>query len=181
MANKIRRAVLASIGSTLAVCAMPVCTVGAAERNPRPRRLSFYHTHTRESLDLVYHDGRRYVSESLDRINMFLRDFRTLDVHPIDPALLDMLLATRMAIGSEQRFEVISGYRSPATNEMLRHKNRGVAKTSLHMQGRAIDVRLTGIATNHLRRAALDLGRGGVGYYPEADFVHLDTGHVRAW
>jgi len=173
-----RRAVLASIGSTLAVCAIPVCAVGAERA---PRRLGFYHTHTRESLELVYHDGRRYVPESLSRINQFLRDFRTLDVHPIDPGLLDILLATRTALGSEQRFEVISGYRSPATNEMLRHKHKGVAKTSLHMQGRAIDVRLTGIGTDHLHRAALDVGRGGVGYYPESDFVHLDTGHVRSW
>jgi uncharacterized protein YcbK (DUF882 family) len=178
MTNKTRRALLSSIGCTVAVCAIPVPAIGTVRE---PRLLNFYHTHTRAALELVYHDGRRYVPEALDRINTFLRDFRTQDVHPIDPDLLDMLLATQMAIGSDQRFEVISGYRSPATNELLRNRTDGVAKASLHTQGRAIDVRLTGVRTSNLRQAALDLGRGGVGYYPRSDFVHLDTGNVRSW
>jgi uncharacterized protein YcbK (DUF882 family) len=95
--------------------------------------------------------------------------------------LLDILIATRTLIGSEQRFEVISGYRSPATNETLRNQTKGVAKDSLHMQGRAIDIRPTGVRTRNLHRAALDLGQGGVGYYPQSDFIHLDTGDVRSW
>ena len=178
MTNQTRRAVLRSIGCTAAVFAIPLPVIGATAE---PRRLSFYHTHTRTALELVYHDGHQYLNAALDRINLFLRDFRTRDVHPIDPGLLDILLATRRAVGSGQRFEVISGYRSPATNEMLRNDSGGVAKDSLHVQGRAIDVRLTGVRTSNLRQAALDLARGGVGYYPNSDFIHLDTGSVRSW
>ncbi len=178
MIKTTRRAVLRGIGCTAAIFALPGPVIGAGREL---RRLSFYHTHTQASLELVYHDGQQYVPEALEQINTFLSDFRTRDVHPIDPDLLDMLLATRSAIGSDQCFEVISGYRSPTTNDMLRGKTNGVAKTSLHMQGRAIDVRLTGIQTSHLHRAAIDLGQGGVGYYPQSDFIHLDTGRVRSW
>jgi len=178
MTETTRRAVLKSIGCTAAVCTLPLPVIGAGRES---RRLSFYHTHTRSSIELDYHDGQRYVAEALERINTFLGDFRTDEVHPIDPDLLDMLLATQRALGTDQHFEVISAYRSPATNEMLRGKTSGIAKTSLHMQGRAIDVRLTGIQTNNLHRAALDLGQGGVGYYPQADFIHFDTGRVRSW
>ena len=178
MTIKTRRALLQSMGYTVAACALPVTVIGAGRE---PRRLSFHHTHTLATLDLVYHDGLRLIPEALDRINTFLRDFRTQEEHPIDPVLLDMLFAARAGIGSDRRFEVISGYRSPATNEMLRNRTDGVAKTSLHMQGRAIDVRLSGVRTDNLRRAALDLDRGGVGYYPQSDFIHLDTGRPRSW
>lgn len=178
MIDKTRRALLMNIGCIATVCALPRPVIGAVQE---PRRLSFYHTHTRAKLELIYHDGHHYVPQALSRINTFLRDWRSRDVHPIDPNLLDMLLATRTILGSEQRFEVISGYRSPDTNEILRNQTQGVAKTSLHMQGRAIDVRLAGVRTSNLRRAALDLGRGGVGYYPQSDFIHLDTGAVRSW
>jgi len=182
MIETTRRAMLKRIGCAAAVCVAPLPVVGAVIGPAREaRQLSFYHTHTRISLELVYHDGHQYVPEALVRINNFLGDFRTRDVFPIDPALLDLLQATRTAIGTKQRFEVISGYRSPTTNDMLRHQSTGVAKGSLHMQGRAIDVRLTDTRINHLRQAALDLGRGGVGYYPQSDFIHLDTGNVRSW
>ncbi|MAF83949.1 MAG: DUF882 domain-containing protein [Gammaproteobacteria bacterium] len=178
MTNKTRRALLANISSAAVVCALPLPAISSVRE---PRRLSFYHTHTRADLELIYHDGYQYVPEALNRINLFLRDFRTRDSHPIDPGLLDILIATRTLIGSEQRFEVISGYRSPATNETLRNQTKGVAKDSLHMQGRAIDIRPTGVRTRNLHRAALDLGQGGVGYYPQSDFIHLDTGDVRSW
>ncbi|MCC7488466.1 MAG: DUF882 domain-containing protein, partial [Gammaproteobacteria bacterium] len=114
-------------------------------------------------------------------INHLLRDFRSGAVHPIDPRLLDVLHDVQAMSGSSGRYEIISAFRSPATNEMLRHKSSGVAQKSLHLQGQAVDVRLEGLATGTLRRAALSLGRGGVGYYPDSDFVHLDTGRVRAW
>lgn len=178
MTNKLRRSLLKSIGCTTAVCALPFPVFGAIHE---PRQLNFYHTHTRLELDVIYHDGSHYLPDALNRIDKFLRDFRTRDVHPIDPGLLDILFEIRVAIGSNQRFEVISGYRSPATNEMLRNHTDGVAKTSLHMQGRAIDIRLTDVRTSKLHRAALDLGRGGVGYYPQSDFIHLDTGNPRSW
>ncbi|MDP7659734.1 MAG: DUF882 domain-containing protein [Gammaproteobacteria bacterium] len=178
MINKTRRALLANIGSAAAVCALPMPAISSVRE---PRWLSFYHTHTRADLELIYHDGYRYVPEALNRINLFLRDFRSRDVHPIDPGLLDMLLATRTSLGSKRRFEVISGYRSPATNESLRNQTNGVAKDSYHTQGRAIDIRLTDVPTGDLHRAALALGQGGVGYYPQSDFIHLDTGNVRSW
>jgi len=178
MTNKTRRTLLMSMGYTAAVCALPLPAIGAVHA---PRRLSFYHTHTRSELDIIYFDGDGYVPAALDRINLYLRDFRTRDTHPIDPGLLDILFEARTIIGTNQRFEVISGYRSPTTNEMLRKNTDGVAKSSLHMQGRAIDVRLTNVRTSKLRRAALDLGRGGVGYYPQSDFIHLDTGSPRSW
>lgn len=144
------------------------------------RQLSFHHTHTDERLSIVYRSAGRYVPSALARINWLLRDFRTGQVHPIDPRLLDILYAlnTRCACTT---FEVISGYRSPATNAMLRRTGDGVARRSLHMEGRAIDVRLRNFETARLHAAALSLGQGGVGYYPESDFVHLDTGRVRTW
>ena len=145
------------------------------------RSLSFHHTHTGEKLSVVYHDGVDYIPESLAEIDHLLRDFRTDDVHPIDPALFDILSAARSATGGRGTFEIISGYRSPATNSMLRNKSSGVAKKSMHLQGKAIDVRLRGVDTARLRKAAVSLGAGGVGYYAKSDFVHIDTGRVRTW
>lgn len=145
------------------------------------RRLRFFHTHTSEKLDVVYAENGHYVPEALDEINNLLRDFRTGDVHPIDPRLLDLLHAVQHDTGSRGRFEVISGFRSAHTNDMLRGRSSGVAQNSLHLRGQAIDVRLSDVETRNLQRAALALRGGGVGYYPASDFVHLDTGRVRAW
>lgn len=144
-------------------------------------QLSFRHTHTDESLRVVYRSGGQYLPSALTQINHLLRDFRTGEVQPMDPALLDILHALGKTCG-EQRFEIISGFRSPATNAMLKKAGGGgVAKHSLHMEGRAIDVRVPGLDSAHLRDAALSLGLGGVGYYPVENFVHLDTGRVRSW
>lgn len=145
------------------------------------RRLQFRHTHTGENLDVVYHEHGAYVPDALSELNHLLRDFRSGDIAEIDPTLFDTLYAAQQRLGSKGAFEIISGYRSPATNEMLRQRSGGVAKRSLHMQGKAIDVRLTDAATRDLRQVALDLARGGVGYYAKSDFVHLDTGRVRWW
>ncbi len=145
------------------------------------RRLSFYHTHTRETLDVTYSVGGEYVASELDRINDFLSDFRTGDATVMDAQLLDVIYDVRASLGSEETFEVISAYRSPTTNEMLRSTTSGVAKNSQHMLGKAIDVRLRGTDTDDLRDAALELQRGGVGYYQQSDFVHIDTGNVRRW
>ena len=114
-------------------------------------------------------------------INRHLRDFRTGDEHVIDPALLDLLHRLRLTLGAEHPFEVISGYRSPKTNQMLREKSNGVAASSLHMAGKAIDIRVADVTLAALRTAAIDLRAGGVGYYPESQFVHVDTGRVRMW
>lgn len=145
------------------------------------RALSFHHLHTGEHLSLIYTLGNHLVPESLRQIDHFLRDFRTDEVHKIDPQLLDTLYMISSIAGNRGTFEVISGYRSPSTNAMLSGKSAGVAKKSLHMQGRAIDVRLTGVDTARLRKIAISLKRGGIGYYPKSDFVHLDTGRLRSW
>lgn len=146
-----------------------------------PRRLAFYHTHTGETLDIVYSERGTYLPDALAEIHRLFRDFRTGDTHPIDPALLDILHDVQTATGGSGRFEIISAYRSPATNRMLASQSNGVADHSLHLQGQAIDVRLPGVRTVDLRRAGLRLAGGGVGYYPESDFVHLDTGRIRSW
>jgi uncharacterized protein YcbK (DUF882 family) len=149
--------------------------------NTDARRLAFYHTHTGETLDIVYSERGAYVPEALSEVHHLFRDFRTGDVHPIDPALLDVLHDVQQATGGSGRFEIISAYRSPATNRMLASHSSGVADHSLHLQGQAIDVRLPGVRTIDLRSAGLRLASGGVGYYPGSDFVHLDTGRVRSW
>jgi uncharacterized protein YcbK (DUF882 family) len=146
-----------------------------------PRRLTFNHLHTGERLAVEYFAGGRYLPDALASVNHLLRDFRTDDEHVIDTDLLDLLHGLTELTTSQQPFQVISGYRSPATNEMLRHLSEGVAAGSLHMKGQAIDIRLTDIPLAKLRDAALSIHRGGVGFYPASDFVHVDTGRVRTW
>ncbi|MDX1499969.1 MAG: DUF882 domain-containing protein [Woeseiaceae bacterium] len=148
----------------------------------RERQLSFYHTHTGQQLDVVYWRDGRYVPAELARVDRFLSDFRTGDVVEIDPALLDLIHDVQSLVGGGT-YEVISAYRSPATNEMLRRRGAtsGVAEKSQHLHGKAIDVRLQGVPTAELRDAAITLGRGGVGYYAASDFVHMDTDRVRHW
>lgn len=145
------------------------------------RSLSFFHTHTGEHLKLTYFSDGLYHAAALDEINHYLRDFRTNEIHPIDSQLLDILYIVQKACNSNGTFEVISGYRSPHTNQSLRAQGRGVAEHSLHVVGRAIDVRLTDVKTPYLKKAAASLKRGGVGYYAKSDFVHIDTGRVRYW
>jgi len=146
------------------------------------RRLSFYHTHTQETLEIAYAVGGEYVDSALDEINEFLADFRTGDEVVMDPELLDIIYDARASLGHTGTYEVISAYRSPKTNEMLRGRSSsGVAKKSQHLLGKAIDVRLRGVPTANLRDAAIELQRGGVGYYRDSDFVHMDTGRVRRW
>ena len=145
------------------------------------RQLSFYHTHTQKNLQVTYAIDGKYVDSALVEINVFLSDFRTGDKVEIDPELLDLIYEVRASLGSSGAFEVISAYRSPETNEMLRSNSSGVAKNSQHVLGKAIDVRLRDVATIDLRNAAISLQRGGVGYYEDSDFVHMDTGRVRRW
>jgi uncharacterized protein YcbK (DUF882 family) len=144
-------------------------------------RLSFFHIHTTEKLTVTYRENGNLIPAALKEINHYLRDFRNEQVHEIDVGLLDTLHALYEAFDARGNFEVISGYRSPQTNAALRHATTGVAEKSLHIQGQAIDVRLTSAKTAALRDAALALKVGGVGYYPKSNFVHLDTGAVRSW
>lgn len=146
-----------------------------------PRALNFYHTHTGETLAVEYFARGQLIPQALERIDYLLRDHRTGEMVEMDRGLLDILHGLQQTTGGQGRFEIISGYRSWKTNAMLASKSNGVAKKSLHMQGRALDVRLRGTDTNQLRAAARDLQLGGVGYYPTSDFIHVDTGRVRFW
>lgn len=145
------------------------------------RRLSFYQLHTGEKLDLPYWIEGAYVPEALTQINEILRDFRTSEVQPIDIRVLDLLHSLRGTLDSRAPFHVISGYRSPKTNTRLASTGGGVAKRSLHMKGKAIDVRLPGRDLRDLHKIAVRMKRGGVGLYTRSRFVHLDVGRVRYW
>jgi uncharacterized protein YcbK (DUF882 family) len=160
-----------------------VATAGLvpARAVPTPRELRFYHTHTGERLSIVHRDANGYLTEALAELTRFLADFRTGELKPIDPALFDILEGLQPLTRSNGTWEIISGYRSPQTNAALRSHSRGVAERSLHMDGKALDLRLTGVELAHLRDAAWSLQEGGVGYYPASNFIHVDTGRVRRW
>ena len=177
--QKTRRRFLRHASAAAAGLLLPIgaAWAGSSER----RSLSFVHTHTGERLSAVYFESGQYVASELDRINWLLRDFRTAGVHPIDPAVLDILAELHTLTDHNGAYEVISGYRSPKTNAELHHRSSAVAEHSLHMEGRAIDVRLPGFPTDRLHELALGMNRGGVGFYPSSDFVHLDNGRVRRW
>jgi len=174
-----RRCFLRQAGVAAAAVLLPVGTAWA--RSSERRSLSFVHTHTGERLSTVYFEGGQYTASELSRINWLLRDFRTGAVHPIDPAVLDILADLRTLADRDEPYEVISGYRSPKTNAELHRRSGGVAEHSLHIEGRAIDVRLPGFPTDRLHDLALGMKRGGVGFYPSSDFLHLDNGRVRHW
>jgi uncharacterized protein YcbK (DUF882 family) len=146
-----------------------------------PRTLSLLNLHTGERLKATYFEGGDYVPDALAAMNNLLRDFRTGDVHPMAPNLLDLVATLQQRLETDATVHVISGYRSPRTNAALHSRSSGVATHSLHMEGEAMDIRIPGVELAHLRNAALDLGRGGVGYYPASDFVHVDVGRVRRW
>lgn len=158
--------------------AAPVAKSGAPERV-----LSFFNTHTGERLQASYCCGGVYQPNVLEQVNFILRDFRANEIRPIDPKLLDLLYELGGVLHTDQPYHVISGYRSPLTNSMLRTRgsHTGVASGSLHMVGKAIDIRMPGVKLAHLHAAAMSLKLGGVGYYPSSDFVHVDTGRVRYW
>ncbi len=163
-------------------CLFPaVARAAALPGDDAARRLAFFNTHTGETLETVYFRAGRYDPAALRAIDHILRDHRGGGVHPIDPGLLDLLHALGRRLGRIARYEVISGYRSPETNALLRSRSRGVASGSLHTVGKAIDVRVAGLPCRILRNEAAALAAGGVGYYPASDFVHLDVGRVRCW
>jgi uncharacterized protein YcbK (DUF882 family) len=153
----------------------------AGRRADASKRIALLNLHTSERLDIEYFRGGAYLPEALSSIEACLRDFRTGQRHVVDPHLMDYLVEVAHTLGVEPAFKVISGYRSPQTNAYLHDKSAGVAQHSLHMEGRAIDVRMTGIDCASLAAHAIDLKRGGVGYYRASDFVHLDTGAFRTW
>lgn len=172
-----RREFLSTAVTTLAVAAGPWRTADASTG----RALQFDHLHTGERLTVEYFNRGEYLPDGLAAVNHLLRDFRTGDEHLIDPSLLDVLYDVRRTTGSGQPFQIISGYRSPATNAALRRRSEGVAAGSLHMKGQAIDVRLGDVPLTKLHASARARRAGGVGYYPASNFVHIDTGRVRYW
>jgi uncharacterized protein YcbK (DUF882 family) len=174
-----RRVFLRGLAGALAGAALAPKSLLADTRAERV--LSFFHTHTSERLTVPYFADGRYLPQGLAALRSFLKDFRTGEEHALDPSLFDILNDLRLATGTKSAFHVISGYRSPNTNAMLREHGGGVAKGSMHLEGRAIDVRLTDKSSALLRDAAIELQRGGVGYYRVSDFVHVDTGRVRRW
>jgi len=177
--NPARRGFLRNCGGGL-ILASGLLPFEIASAAPR-RELTMFNTHTGERLQLCYFRDGQYAAEACQRLNHLLRDFRSGDVHPIDPKLYDLVYAIQTEVGQHGQVEIISGYRSPATNEKLRNRSSGVAKRSLHMQGQALDIRLSGVETAKARDAALALKAGGVGYYKKSDFIHVDTGRVRRW
>ncbi|MBW2146394.1 MAG: DUF882 domain-containing protein [Deltaproteobacteria bacterium] len=145
------------------------------------RSLSFYNTHTGDRLKVVYWIRGQYSTEALEEINHILRDHRTGEIKPIDTSLIDLLCAIHLKLEARAPFYIISGYRSPATNAFLCKRNNGVARKSLHMKGKAADIRLPGCDLSLLRRVAMGLRAGGVGYYRRSNFVHVDVGRLRYW
>jgi len=156
--------------------------VGPSSQPGRERVLRLYNTHTGERIEIVYRRGELYVPDALVKLDRFLRDHNTGDVRHFDPRLYDILSDLTASVGKPAaEIEIVCGYRTPSTNESLRAHTTGVAKNSLHIQAEAIDLRVPGVDTLKLRRAALALRDGGVGYYPHSDFIHVDVGRVRQW
>jgi uncharacterized protein YcbK (DUF882 family) len=180
------------LGTVLAIAASPAPrvagiesgegTTAAASVSQRVYRLRLYETHRDKSIDVVYRRGNRYVPAAIRQLDYFLRDHLNSSIHPLDPRLFDLLHALTVKVGRPNAvIDIICGYRSPSTNAYLRRHGGGVASHSLHMRGEAIDIRIPGVSTRQLRNAALALARGGVGYYPHSEFVHVDMGRVRRW
>lgn len=159
---------------------LPAIAQGAPVQHA-DKSLRFYHTHTGEALNRVFWADGAYLPGALAEISRLLRDHRTNEVLPIDPQLLSLLERLTSLTGKHDILHVISGYRSPSTNQTLADRSDDVSRRSLHMDGKAIDIRIPGRDLQTLRNAALSLRGGGVGFYPQSQFVHVDIGRVRAW
>ena len=176
-----RRGFLAAISGAAITMAAPGVMASAAPLSVRDRELSLYNTHTGEKLCATFWSDGKYLDDGVEEISWLLRDHRAGMANPMDPKLLDLLYQLQAKVEHQGEFHVISGYRSPATNKMLAKNSSGVAKRSYHMLGQAIDVRMPGFDSSQLRKAAISLKSGGVGYYARSNFVHLDVGRVRNW
>jgi uncharacterized protein YcbK (DUF882 family) len=161
-----------------------VNSVVSSERRriiPPERRLLFYNTHTEETLKVIYWYNGEYLYESLNDINYILRDHYTGKIKKIDIRLIELLHDIYDRMETKQPFHIISGYRTRSTNNYLRRSNRGVARRSMHIYGKAVDIYLPDCNLSSLRKTAINLKGGGVGYYPKKNFVHVDVGRVRYW
>lgn len=174
-----RKAILTGLVTLGATCIPSVSFAKLLQNNPRELYLN--NLHTGEELLTRYFDGKNYQRGEMKKINHLCRDFRRNEIKDMDKRLFDQLTAIQKTIGCNNQIHIISGYRSPATNEMLRSKSSGVAAKSLHMLGQAIDFRVEDVPLIEVKKAALSLRAGGVGYYPKSNFVHIDTGRFRTW
>jgi uncharacterized protein YcbK (DUF882 family) len=164
------------------ILSFPFQTTKAENAPGREYRLRLFHTHTNERIDIVYRRGDVYFLDAINRLDQFLRDHRTGDVHLLDVRLFDLLHDLTETVGqAETEIDIVCGFRTPWSNAFLRRTTSGVAAHSLHMEGEAIDIRIPGIPASELRDAALALHRGGVGFYAKSEFVHVDVGRVRRW
>jgi len=178
-----RRLFLKSLAYSAVVASTGLSGIAKAAGNwdQESRSLAFYNLHTDEKLALTYFEEGQYVSGAVNELSHLLRDHRSGDVFNMDPQLFDLLNDLQNTLGGNKTIQVISGYRSPSTNGMLNKRSNGVAKKSLHMQGKAIDIRIAGVDSKIIQQASIAMQRGGVGYYQKSDFVHIDTGRVRFW
>jgi uncharacterized protein YcbK (DUF882 family) len=181
MPTLVRRRDALGLAGAFGLSAFVLPTWAKALPADAPRRAALKNLHTGDAFNDVYFENGRYLPDALAEAQKVLRDWRTGDEHFMDPGLFDALHAIGGKLETRAPFQIISGYRSPKTNAMLHAKSKGVASTSQHTQGKALDVRLQGVELSNLHKAALAVGAGGVGYYPVSDFVHVDTGRVRQW
>ncbi|MBY6006300.1 DUF882 domain-containing protein [Salipiger bermudensis] len=177
-----RRGLLGAFGATLITAAPTYANAAGFLRGAGDiRRLKMYSGRTGEKIDMIYWIEGEYISESLKQINHFMRDWRTNDVKSIDPRTIDIMTAAHNLLDSDEPYMLISGYRSPKTNAMLRSRSSGVAKNSRHLLGEAADLHLKSRSVNQIARAAAACKAGGVGRYTSSSFVHMDCGPVRTW
>ncbi len=168
-------------GAALLALSPSLLKTAQASLSATSRKLALLNLHTGERCALTFWEAGRYIPEALENLSHLLRDHRNDATHTIDPALFDLLAILHQSLGTNAEFEVISGYRSPESNAAMHARSSGVASHSLHMEGKAMDIRVPGRALTDVHRTALLLGLGGVGYYPTSNFVHVDTGRVRQW
>lgn len=175
-----RRKVILGLGG-LAVYSVSPIKAKASLATQGNRNLEFYNIHTRERAQGHYWVDGLYQEETLNDFSHLLRDHRQNLAAPMDNRLYELLYQLNKTLNISEEFHVISGYRSPKTNEMLASKSHAVATKSYHMRGMAIDIAIPDVKLSHLREAAISLKLGGVGYYPKSGFIHVDTGPVRVW
>ncbi len=171
-------------GGAAAVSAIPASAAMLSQKGAEfegARRISFRNSHTGEIFSGVYRVGDKYLPDAFDKINIVMRDFRSNELFPIDPRVIDIIYTVHQMTRQSEPYEILSGYRCPKTNKGLRSNSEGVAKNSLHMTGQAVDLRLPGFDTKQIRNMAISLKAGGVGYYARSNFVHMDSGDVRTW
>lgn len=174
-------ALIGGLGANILVPAYATTPAATPLAASQARQLAFVNTHTGDTFRDAYWENGNYVPGAMAAINHVMRDHRSGEVHAMDPRLLDQLHGLKTLVGASAPFQIISGYRSPATNAALHEQSNGVATRSLHMDGRAIDIRVGGVDLAQLRDAAIGMQAGGVGYYQASDFIHVDTGRVRRW